>query len=351
MRDKAPPTPPVALPPFIPEAQFLAFLRTSEDAGVDTRRVLRDNGVEAKQPLSLPQFFRVERDIAKALDDLTAQLSERKLTYKSGAFVLDQLRQSRTLADAIEHLASYFNMLHGEHYNQVHRSAKTLTLRIDDTNFPYTLKSPLMVQFVGECVLITVHALLDSLSDGQAAKALRRVGLPHTPDYENSQHMRFWPVTITPALNTYELVYDHDVTMQPIMRPEGLDLSSEGMFSRVIAYLEAQTEAHHYKDFRTRTVELLKEGYLQQSHVAKKLGISVATLRRRLQDEQSSYRELAEMVRMQEARYLLEKGHSVASVTDHLDYSDIRSFNRAFKRWKGLTPAAYAQKYQHIEAV
>ena len=329
---------------MVPEARFKEFLKASELAGVNTDRILLENGITDPAKLSLAQFFRVERDIARTLDDLTAQLSERKLTYKSGAFVLDQLQQSRTLAEAAEHLASYFNRLHGEHYNQVHRATKTLALRIDDTNFPYTLKSPQMVQFVGECVLITVHCLLDSLSDGQAGKALSRVGLPHTPDQTASQHLQFWSVPIAHDLNAYELVYDIELASMPIQPQDTLDLSSEGMFNRVISYLETCSGHNALYQYKVRTSEMIKSGCTDQRKVAAKLGVSVATLRRRLQDEETSFRQLAEDIRMREASNLLKKGFSVSNVTDQLDYSDIRSFNRAFKRWKGLTPAAYAQK-------
>ena len=43
---------------------------------------------------------------------------------------------------------------------------------------------------------------------------------------------------------------------------------------------------------------------------------------------------------------MLKRGASVAQATEALDYSDIRAFNRAFKRWKGKTPAAFAQDFQ-----
>ena len=51
-------------------------------------------------------------------------------------------------------------------------------LIINDSNFPYTMKDDAeMVHFVGECVLLKVQCLLDSLSAGLADQALRRVVL------------------------------------------------------------------------------------------------------------------------------------------------------------------------------
>ena len=69
--------------------------------------------------LSLIDFFRIEGEIARRLDDLTAHLSERKLTYETGAFVTSQMNQSSTLNEALGNLAQYFNMMHGERYNTI----------------------------------------------------------------------------------------------------------------------------------------------------------------------------------------------------------------------------------------
>ena len=82
----------------------------------------------------------------------------------------------------------------------------------------------------------------------------------------------------------------------------------------------------------------------QQGAIASRLEISVATLRRRLEDEQTSFRDLVNQYRMEEAITLLQNGLSVTEAAEKLDYSDVRAFNRAFKRWKGVTPSVYASE-------
>ena len=74
--------------------------------------------------------------------------------------------------------------------------------------------------------------------------------------------------------------------------------------------------------------------------------MSVATLRRRLSEEGSHFRQLLLTARLRRAEAMLRRGCSVARTTEELEYSDIRAFNRAFKRWKGQTPAAFAQACQ-----
>ena len=92
-----------------------------------------------------------------------------------------------------------------------------------------------------------------------------------------------------------------------------------------------------------RTLELIENGCVKQADVALRFDISVATHRRRLEEEGVSFRDLVADVRLSRAENLLKRGRSISQIAEELDYSDIRAFNRAFKKWKGLTPAAYAR--------
>jgi len=79
--------------------------------------------------------------------------------------------------------------------------------------------------------------------------------------------------------------------------------------------------------------------------VARDLHISVRTLRRRLAEDGTSYRELRDEVREALAEELLATGAlSVSDVAIRLGYAEATSFIAAFRRWKGMTPAAYARR-------
>lgn len=339
---------------FVTRRQLDSFLLEAERAGVRGADVIKglgydaisaeENGIES--PLTLAQFFRIEGEIARQLDDLTAHLSERKLTFETGAYVTAQITRSTTLCDAVTTLAAHFNMMHGEHYNVVRITDRTVTLIIDDSKFPYTVKNdPDLVLFIGECVLIKVQCLLDSLSDGLAMSALRRVSVKRRFAEALPGQLRFWPVPVASGQANYALTFDHDLARTSLPKSDHVDLSSEGVFSRVIQYLERQSLSDQALSIGTRTKDLIRNGVTKQDDVARRLSISVATLRRRLEEEKTSFRELIDTHRMEEATSLLKKGYAVAEVTDALNYSDIRAFNRAFKRWKNVTPATYAKRY------
>ena len=123
-----------------------------------------------------------------------------------------------------------------------------------------------------------------------------------------------------------------------------MDLSAGGIFNRVIRHLEQDAGANASRSFLARTFEIISDDCVLQPEVAERLGVSVATLRRRLNEEKVSFRDLVLQSRLGQAERLLLKGQSVAQVCEQLNYSDIRAFNRAFKKSKGMTPAAFSRQ-------
>lgn len=88
----------------------------------------------------------------------------------------------------------------------------------------------------------------------------------------------------------------------------------------------------------------LATGELSADAVAARLGMSSRTLRRRLQDESTSYQEILDEVREALARrHLVREGRAVDEVAFLLGFSDPSAFAKAFRRWTGTTPAGFAR--------
>lgn len=76
--------------------------------------------------------------------------------------------------------------------------------------------------------------------------------------------------------------------------------------------------------------------------VAARLSVGSRTLQRRLADRGTSFQDVLEEVRESLARlYLADPNLGLKEICDRLCYSDVRAFDRAFKRWTGLTPGEY----------
>ncbi len=79
--------------------------------------------------------------------------------------------------------------------------------------------------------------------------------------------------------------------------------------------------------------------------IARKLGVSVRTLRRQLHAKGTSARGLFETVRREAAEAALRGAErSLAEVATDLGFSEPSAFYRAFKRWTGLTPQQYRER-------
>lgn len=88
--------------------------------------------------------------------------------------------------------------------------------------------------------------------------------------------------------------------------------------------------------------DALPSGSPAMDDVARRLGMSARTLQRRLGDVDTTFQKFVERTRADLATHLLkETGHPLAEIAFLLGFSEQSAFQRAFKRWHGLTPAEY----------
>jgi AraC-like DNA-binding protein len=79
--------------------------------------------------------------------------------------------------------------------------------------------------------------------------------------------------------------------------------------------------------------------------VAAALRISPRTLRRRLAESGLTFSELTQKARSERALLLLRSSElSLEDVAERLGYSTLSNFVRAFRKWTGVTPAAYRKR-------
>lgn len=106
-----------------------------------------------------------------------------------------------------------------------------------------------------------------------------------------------------------------------------------------------QQRSSAIEQIRWHTRELMRHGIPNREAVAERLHLSVRSLDRRLKQADSSWQELLDDLRGQQAReYLADPDLSVAQVAEKLGYADLRAFQRRFKIWTGLTPSAWRKR-------
>ncbi|MCM6776427.1 AraC family transcriptional regulator ligand-binding domain-containing protein [Nocardia sp. CDC159] len=94
---------------------------------------------------------------------------------------------------------------------------------------------------------------------------------------------------------------------------------------------------------RVRQLLIRRGGLADQTRIAADLDVSVRTLRRRLADEGTTFRELSTETVGMLAEELLLAGLTVEHVADRLGYSSVSAFTSAFRSWKGQSPGQFAR--------
>jgi AraC-like DNA-binding protein len=92
----------------------------------------------------------------------------------------------------------------------------------------------------------------------------------------------------------------------------------------------------------------IQSGEYTAEHIAKNLNLSLRTFQRYLAGEQVSFRQLLDNYRKEETFRMLKQGdYSIANIVHSLGYNEQSSFNRAFKRWTGVTPSEWIAKAEN----
>ncbi|MEM6694303.1 MAG: AraC family transcriptional regulator [Pseudomonadota bacterium] len=137
------------------------------------------------------------------------------------------------------------------------------------------------------------------------------------------------------------MLLDHHALSAPNL------LGDEGITQFLISHLDqelAQIDDTPALPAQTKgeIARALSEGLPKMADIARRLGLSARSLHRRLADHGFSFQTLTEETRREIALGMLQEDrYALSEIAFLTGYSEQSAFNRAFKRWTGLTPAAY----------
>ena len=170
-----------------------------------------------------------------------------------------------------------------------------------------------------------------------------RVALAHrsvTDDMKRvyEQHYRC-PVEYGVAHST--MLVGHELLSRPLnLHDTGQLALAEEQARQQLA--QQQQERDWLSSVRDHVLLLMEQGAARRELVADRLNISVRTLDRRLQELGVSWQQLLDGVRTRMARELItDPSMTVQAVATRLGFSDVRSFQRRFRHWTGMSPSDY----------
>lgn len=131
----------------------------------------------------------------------------------------------------------------------------------------------------------------------------------------------------------------------------------ESTWQTSIARCEAMCRISGERDALARVREILFDTLDQPrlsspptlESVAGRMHVSPRTVIRRLRAMNTTFQEVSDEVSRQRARELLSnQENSVARVGERLGYADAASFRKAFRRWFGVPPGEYRERFLQV---
>jgi AraC-like DNA-binding protein len=123
-------------------------------------------------------------------------------------------------------------------------------------------------------------------------------------------------------------------------------LGNEITYSTVVGLCDAQIEEFQFRRGLVGEVrQILMKNLMRPKRfqdVAQNLNMSARTLRRKLREEKSSFRQVVDELRRDIAiRYLRETDLTVEDIAKSLGFSDAANFRQAFRRWTKAAPSEF----------
>ena len=167
------------------------------------------------------------------------------------------------------------------------------------------------------------------------------------PNYDTQFLNDYFQCEIFFDSDEISLAYDEEtLSKQLIGRNPLLTQSHEKLLDEYLSRLD-RTDVEQL--VRNRIYEMLPLGTPSQSEIASHLGMSLRNLQRRLQERNTSFRDILEHTRRKLAlEYILQSHLSFSEIGYLVGFSNIGNFNRAFKRWTGVTPGVYRKQQSSV---
>jgi AraC-like DNA-binding protein len=192
--------------------------------------------------------------------------------------------------------------------------------------------------FATEALLASIAGMARTLVGVELP--LLEVSLPYPRPAHADRYREFTRAPIRFDEPAVRVAFDGTVLRRPLPSPDPISMR---MAERQCAALMASTSQSDGLIAQVRRLLGSKPGeYLDLTELAGVLQTSARSLRRNLQRTGTSYQTLLDEVRCDHANEcLLGTDMTMECIAEHLGFSDVRSFRRAFKRWTSETPAEY----------
>lgn len=298
-------------------------------AGLTISDIKDDNS-----PITVEAQIRCLNLIAEALgDDLLGFHIARQMELRGTGFLYYVAASSDSLGEALMSIARYSSIVN-EGVDLKVKVGRTLAIELSYAGVPRLADRHQM-----ESWLVAVVRFCRAMA-GRDLQPLS-IKIMHQRIPESAELDAFFGRDIEFGAHADDILFPREVSRLP-------NISADPYLNRLlIKYCDEILDHRKFPaDALRPNVEnaiaaLLPRGQANIEKVARRLGITSRTLRRRLRSESLSFARLQRELRIALAkRYLAEPNLPISRIAWLLGYSEISTFSHAFKRWTGRTPRA-----------
>jgi AraC-like DNA-binding protein len=193
-----------------------------------------------------------------------------------------------------------------------------------------------------QTAMMLLQQYIETLTGEPATDARFRLAIPepeNDADYTNSLHGQ---ISFGSAANELDIPHRWLDMASPYYHPV-LWRQAQLTLSQALKD-QSETEKTPYKQHIAGLLRTCDPPLPDLDNVAVALNVSQRTLNRRLQAENTSFRQLKSQALARWAKqYLRETEHSVEAIAAELGYKDTANFRRAFRKCEGCSPIEYRQ--------
>ncbi|MEV0251762.1 AraC family transcriptional regulator [Nocardia sp. NPDC050712] len=323
----------------LPIARVRALAELAARRGWDVESLLTEAGIapvllsEERSRVTWTQTAELVQRLWRSTDDELLGLGLQPVPRGTFRLVCFGLISAPTLGAGIRRYESFGRSLPGF-------PAMTLTESGDEARLDFDLsgiKHPLAILI--DTMLAISHRFLGWMIGGRIR--LRRVELsyPRNPDFDDYDVLFGAPVSFEATRPA--LVFDRvQLTAPGVRTEEDLTVFLRDAPAGVLGIRSYSVSLA--AQVRRILQRGLTDGWPSVDDIAHELLMSPQTLRRKLQEENTTTREIREEILRDAAIAGLVRGEeTVAALAHRLGFSEPSAFSRAFRRWTGSPPRSY----------
>jgi AraC-like DNA-binding protein len=321
----------------------MAALEPVRARGMDTDSIVRQAGISPmllncpRARVSAKQYGELWRHVALLLDDELFAQDSRRMKAGTFAMICNSVLSCESLHQAFERVLRFFRLVLDD-------ISCGLNVGNYETGLQLVERDDQWHVFGHECLLMLIHGLACWLVGRRIPIIRAEFAYPEPP---HSAEYR-WMYTAELAFQSQHtaLFFESKYLKLKIVQnrrslKDFLRIAPEGILVKYKdpIHVSAKVRRHLQKSLGNEPVAF--------GSLATAVNMTAATLRRRLQDEGTTYQAIKDQVRRELAvKYLGDFRRSTTEIGLDLGYSERSAFHRAFRSWTGVAPGEFRRQLQ-----